>query len=127
MRLKTFFTALLLVASLSVNSVSQSGDRVSIRVDATKIKGEMKPIWSFFGYDEPNYTYMKDGKKLLSELAALSHMPVYVRTHNRSPPAMERRRSSGVRPTRTLKIHPGVLTMTGPSSIESWTPLSNAK
>jgi len=82
MRLKTFFTALLLVASLSVNSVSQSGDRVSIRVDATKIKGEMKPIWSFFGYDEPNYTYMKDGKKLLSELAALSHVPVYVRTHN---------------------------------------------
>ena len=28
-----------------------------------------------------NYTYMKDGKKLLSELAALS-CPVFVRTHN---------------------------------------------
>jgi xylan 1,4-beta-xylosidase len=42
----------------------------------------MKPIWSFFGYDEPNYTYMKDGKKLLSELAALSPAPVYVRAHN---------------------------------------------
>src|SRR5262249_21347492 len=57
-------------------------DRVTIRVDAAKSKGSMKPIWSFFGYDEPNYTYMKDGKKLLSELAALSPTPVYVRTHN---------------------------------------------
>ncbi len=42
----------------------------------------MKPVWAFFGYDEPNYTYMKDGQKLLSELAALSPVPVYVRTHN---------------------------------------------
>ncbi|HEV8487273.1 MAG TPA: beta-xylosidase [Blastocatellia bacterium] len=66
---------------MSINSVSQS-DRVSIRVDATRIKGEMKPVWSFFGYDEPNYTYMKDGQKLLSELAALSPVPVHVRTHN---------------------------------------------
>ena len=30
----------------------------------------MKPIWAWWGYDEPNYTYMKDGKKLLSEMAA---------------------------------------------------------
>ena len=42
----------------------------------------MKPIWAAFGYDEPNYTYMKDGKKLLTELAALSPVPVYVRAHN---------------------------------------------
>lgn len=42
----------------------------------------MKPLWAFFGYDEPNYTYMKDGRKLLTELSALSPVPVYVRTHN---------------------------------------------
>jgi xylan 1,4-beta-xylosidase len=42
----------------------------------------MKPVWAWFGYDEPNYTYMKDGKKLLTELAALSPTPVYVRTHS---------------------------------------------
>ena len=35
----------------------------------------MTPIWAWFGYDEPNYTYMKDGTKLLSELAALSPGP----------------------------------------------------
>lgn len=39
-------------------------------------------MWAWFGYDEPNYTYMKDGKKLLSELAALSPVPVHVRAHN---------------------------------------------
>jgi len=55
---------------------------VTIVVDAQQRIGPMKPIWAFFGYDEPNYTYMKDGKKLLSELAALSPVPVYVRAHN---------------------------------------------
>ncbi|RZL15692.1 MAG: beta-xylosidase [Pedobacter sp.] len=45
-------------------------------------KAAMKPVWAWFGYDEPNYTYMKDGKKLLTELAALSPTPVYVRTHS---------------------------------------------
>lgn len=56
--------------------------RVTIRVDAAQRQGPLKPIWSWFGYDEPNYTYMKDGKKLLSELAALSPTPVFIRTHN---------------------------------------------
>ena len=55
---------------------------VSIQVDAGKKLGPLTPIWSYFGYDEPNYTYMKDGKKLLSELAALSPVPVYVRVHS---------------------------------------------
>src|SRR3954447_10926211 len=57
-------------------------DAVRIHVDATKTAGPLKPIWSFFGHDEPNYTYMKDGKKLLSEIAALSPVPVYVRVHS---------------------------------------------
>ena len=55
---------------------------VSIKVDAAKRTGPLKPVWSFVGYDEPNYTYMKDGKKLLSEFAALSSVPVYVRAHS---------------------------------------------
>src|ERR1700751_6109947 len=55
---------------------------LTIRVDISKKKGPMSPAWAWFGYDEPNYTYMKDGKKLLSEIAALSPVPVYVRTHN---------------------------------------------
>ena len=42
----------------------------------------MRPIWNYWGYDEPNYTYAANGKKLLGELAALSPVPVYVRVHN---------------------------------------------
>ena len=54
-----------------------------IQVDLTKKTNEpLKPIWAWFGYDEPNYTYMKDGKKLLSDLAEMSPVPVYVRAHN---------------------------------------------
>jgi xylan 1,4-beta-xylosidase len=53
-----------------------------IDVDLNKETGDMNPIWAWFGYDEPNYTYMKDGKKLLSEIAALSPVPVFVRAHN---------------------------------------------
>ena len=64
------------------SSVYSLPDSVSITVDITKEKGSMKYIWAWFGYDEPNYTYMKNGKKLLSVLAELSPVPVYVRTHN---------------------------------------------
>src|SRR5688500_6802563 len=55
---------------------------VSIRVDASKDRGELRPIWRFFGADEPNYAYMKDGTKLLSELGELRPKSVYFRTHN---------------------------------------------
>ncbi len=55
---------------------------VTIHVDAAKPTGELKPIWRFFGYDEPNYTYMKDGQKLLAELGQLGGPQVYVRCHH---------------------------------------------
>lgn len=54
----------------------------TIQVNFNKEVGAMHPMWAWFGYDEPNYTYMKDGRKLLSELAALSPVPVYVRAHS---------------------------------------------
>lgn len=57
-------------------------NQLKINVNLDEKVGPMKPIYSWFGYDEPNYTYMKDGKKLLSEIADLSPVPVYVRAHN---------------------------------------------
>jgi xylan 1,4-beta-xylosidase len=54
----------------------------TITIDCFAQGRPLKPLWAYFGYDEPNYTYMKDGTKLLSELAALSPVPVYVRCHN---------------------------------------------
>lgn len=57
-------------------------EAVKIEVDMNSSKGPLKPIWAWFGYDEPNYTYMKDGKKLLTEISRLSKVPVYVRVHS---------------------------------------------
>jgi xylan 1,4-beta-xylosidase len=64
-------------------SMSQTGaSPVVIRVDAAKLKGRLRPIWRFFGADEPNYAYMKHGRKLLEELGRLRPRAVYFRTHN---------------------------------------------
>jgi xylan 1,4-beta-xylosidase len=54
---------------------------VTIRVDAGSSAGPLRPIYGYFGYDEPNYTYAKNGQKLVAELADLSSQPVYIRTH----------------------------------------------
>ncbi|MEO8416515.1 MAG: beta-xylosidase [Ginsengibacter sp.] len=63
-------------------SVKCQATTATIGIDLNKTIGNMNPLWAWVGYDEPNYTYMKDGKKLLSEIAALSPVPVYVRTHS---------------------------------------------
>ena len=55
---------------------------VTIRIDAARTIGPMTPVWRFFGYDEPNYTYMKNGVKLLGQLRSLSPHTVFIRTHN---------------------------------------------
>lgn len=55
---------------------------VIIRVDAAKPIGPLRPIWRFFGADEPNYATMKNGRKLLAELGRLAPKQVYFRTHN---------------------------------------------
>ena len=55
---------------------------VKIRVDTAARQGPFKPVWTYFGYDEPNYTYMPSGRKLIGELAASSRQPVYFRAHN---------------------------------------------
>ena len=57
-------------------------DTVTIRVHPAQILGPVKPIWGYFGYDEPNYTYTANGKKLIGELGALNRTPVVIRTHN---------------------------------------------
>ena len=59
-----------------------SGTPVAIQVDLGKPVGPYKPIYSWFGYDEGNYTTMKDGKRLLRELHDLSPVPVYIRAHH---------------------------------------------
>jgi xylan 1,4-beta-xylosidase len=76
--------ALILPVMAGGASKAQETDaqKVTIQVSADQIEGSIRPIWNNWGYDEPNYTYAPNGKKLLAELAALSPVPVYIRTHN---------------------------------------------
>jgi xylan 1,4-beta-xylosidase len=55
---------------------------VTVRVDTSQKIGTLNPVWKYFGYDEPNYTYAKNGRKLIGELAGLSKTPVHIRAHN---------------------------------------------
>ncbi|SFS07246.1 xylan 1,4-beta-xylosidase [Granulicella pectinivorans] len=59
-----------------------TGPPVSIQVDLAKTVGPYKPLYSWFGYDEGNYTTMRHGKALLKELHDLSPVPVYIRAHH---------------------------------------------
>ena len=59
------------IALLSATAHAQQAPApfpVQIDVDAGKTAGPLKPIWRFFGADEPNYATMKDGRKLLKQL-----------------------------------------------------------
>ncbi|HEY9196174.1 MAG TPA: beta-xylosidase [Mucilaginibacter sp.] len=78
-RLLSLVLLLMATAVLAQNNQQQSA---TITVNLKQETGDMNPIWAWFGHDEPNYTYMKDGRKLLSELAALSTVPVHMRVHN---------------------------------------------
>lgn len=73
---------IVIITIFAFQSKAQEAKPVTIEIDLNKEKGTIKPIWSWFGYDEPNYTYMKDGKKLLTEISQLSKVPVYVRAHS---------------------------------------------
>jgi xylan 1,4-beta-xylosidase len=72
----------LFIIPLVILALTVKAQQPVIKVDLNKETGNLNPIYAWFGYDEPNYTYMKDGKKLLSEIAALSPVPVHVRAHN---------------------------------------------
>jgi len=72
--------SLLLLAGIS--AAAESSFPAIISVDASRPTGEWKPIWRFFGADEPNYATMPDGKQLLGELGEMKRDAVYFRTHN---------------------------------------------
>jgi xylan 1,4-beta-xylosidase len=55
---------------------------VNIDVDASRPIGKFRRIWRFFGADESNYAYMKNGEKLVQELGELAPQEVYFRAHN---------------------------------------------
>jgi xylan 1,4-beta-xylosidase len=83
----THRSLLILAAALVIAPLLRAAEEaptfpVAIRIDATKAKGELKPVWRFFGADEPNYAYMKDGRKLLAELGRLGPQTTFFRAHS---------------------------------------------
>ncbi|MBN1407885.1 MAG: hypothetical protein JW956_08855 [Calditrichaceae bacterium] len=79
--MKNIFISIGLILFLFTISFAQN-EPVHIKIDIRQESGSLQPFWTYFGYDEPNFTYMPDGRKLLSEICALSPQPVFVRTHN---------------------------------------------
>ncbi len=77
---RNLLTITLLLALLPSLLLAQ--ESVTIRVDANARIGPLKPIWAYVGYDEPNYTYMKYGPKLIAELQQMNPVPVYFRAHS---------------------------------------------
>jgi xylan 1,4-beta-xylosidase len=55
---------------------------VAITVDASKSTGPLKRIWRYFGADEPNYAYMKDGQKLIADIGKLAPKEMFFRAHS---------------------------------------------
>ncbi|WP_295711381.1 beta-xylosidase [Mucilaginibacter sp.] len=86
MRTKTGYFGLVvlfyLLSSPLVYAQEAKQQPATITVNLKDEAAEMSPVWAWFGHDEPNYTYMKDGRKLLTELAKLSPVPVHLRVHN---------------------------------------------
>jgi xylan 1,4-beta-xylosidase len=69
--------ALILLASPAL-----AQQEAAIRIDASGPREPFATVWDYFGYDEPNYTYAPNGKKLLAELSELSSTAVQIRMHN---------------------------------------------
>ncbi len=80
--LASLCTALFILSLAQGAQEPATGFPVTIRVDASRSLGPLKPVWRFFGADEPNYAYMKDGRKLVGELGELRPGEVFFRTHN---------------------------------------------
>ena len=97
---------------------------VTIQVDAAKPPGALKPIWRFFGADEPNYAYMKDGQKLLARARASS--APHAGLLPRAQPARHRRRHARAEVGQHQRLHRGragqARSTTGRSSTASSTP-----
>jgi xylan 1,4-beta-xylosidase len=86
-RFASLFAALAIAPAVFADSnntvsITNASFPVTIPVDAGKSVGVLTPIWRFFGADEADYAYMKDGKKLLGELGQLGGSQVYFRAHD---------------------------------------------
>ncbi len=71
----------LILLSLVFSTVLHA-EPVRVTVYADRVVGEIRPIWSFFGYDEAGTTLTSEGRHLLGELNELSEEPIRIRVHH---------------------------------------------
>jgi xylan 1,4-beta-xylosidase len=64
------------------DTAAQVPTPVAIHVDLAHSLGPYRPIGTFFGYDESNYTTTPHGRQLLREMHDLAPTPIYVRAHH---------------------------------------------
>jgi len=81
MQMGVFALAVSLVAGLATPVGAAPQSRIEVRVDAARTVRPFKPVYGYFGYDEANYTYAPNGRKLIEELVALTDTRVQIRTH----------------------------------------------
>ena len=106
--MKPFFTtvcATLFAGSVAAQqSATTAPFPVAINVDASQPKGSSKPIYRFFGADEPNYATMKDGRKLHRRARAARRAAGVL---PRAQPAHHRRRHAGAQVGEHERLHRG--------------------
>jgi len=71
----------LLFAASALAAVAHPQPAV-VTVHADRVVDEIRPIWSWFGYDEAGTTLTREGRHLLGELNKLSEDPIRIRVHH---------------------------------------------
>jgi xylan 1,4-beta-xylosidase len=78
----TLLLASTLTAASQAPAPAATPTPVAIHVDLAKSLGPYRPIGTFFGYDESNYTTTPHGRQLLREMHDLAPSPIYIRAHH---------------------------------------------
>jgi len=60
---------------------SAQSDVISVYVDATQRGEPLQHVWSYYGYDECNYTTVPDCIDLMKTVASINAQPVHLRQH----------------------------------------------
>jgi len=75
--MRSFAGSLMVLVALNCGAQ----EPVRVKVDLGAPQGAFTPIYSWFGYDESNYSTTRNGRALLRELHDLSPVPVNIRAH----------------------------------------------
>jgi len=66
--------------TLCINTTSEAKS-IQIEVDSTSPGKPIKHVWSFWGFDECNFTYTENSRELMKTLSISNKDPVYIRSH----------------------------------------------